>query len=114
MILSLGLTRFVDAEIMTINGVEGVFIPIRPNGDLVINPSGERSVYCKIGLLPDRTMKKYDYVGRLLVPESSMDSDLEIPDGVLKRKNVVWGFATKTETRTGFVTVDDFNSIVGE
>lgn len=114
MILTIGLTNFLGADVKVIDGEPCVVIPVQPNGRMVTR-RGRGEVFSEIVVNPSSTGKKYDYTGKLLIPENQLDRVLESPKYVSTNKSIAWGYNQQSKVakaRGGIMSEDDFDRII--
>lgn len=116
MILTIGLTNFVGADLKTIDGELCVVIPALPNGR-VVQSKGRTEVFSDIIVNPSTVGKKYDYSGKLIIPENQRDRVLENPKYITGNRSIAWGYNHQSKTakaKGGILSEEDFDRILKE
>ena len=114
MILTIGLTNFIGAELKTIDGELCVVIPALSNGR-VVQTRGRTEVFSEIIVNPSRVGKKYDYSGKLIIPESQRDRVLENPKYITGNRSIAWGYnhqSKAVKSKGGLLSEEDFDRIL--
>lgn len=112
--LSISLTDFYGAELMrNQEGLDGVFIPIVPNGKEVIRKTGIKSVFVNLSIYPSTGKKNYDYIGRLVVPDKYRDL-IYSNSKYAGIRQVAWGYVGFNLKRAKADSAKDFDRITNK
>ena len=110
---TIDLAGLVNAEIISRDGVPGVFIPIEPNCTIKYGSRGRR-VFASFRLWPASVKKNYDFRGIQTIPNEYADKYLSNPIYAGKRDRIAWAWSEDANRDGGgLVSEADFERIVG-
>lgn len=112
MIVSVDLTHFVGAEVITHDGVEGVFVPIPYNLTEKEGYKGDRTLLAAFSLYPADYKKSHDYSGHLVVPERYRDALLANENVLNVKRKMIWAYDTRKKEKT--MSQSDFDKLVSD
>lgn len=111
--LTVDLTGFVNAELVSRDGIPGVFIPFEPNCNVKYDKGG-RHAYASFALCQAFPNKPYSFVGIEVIPMQYADKYLADPRYAGKRCKMAWLWEGDSYQESGGVVSEaDFERIVG-
>lgn len=111
--VTVDLAGLVNAELISNDGIPGVFIPFEPNCTVKYDKSG-RHAYVAFRLWPARPNKQYSHTGTQIIPQKYADKFLSDPRYAGKQERVAYLWSGDGDRESGgLVTEADFEKIVG-
>lgn len=112
--ISIDLLKLIGAEPMERNRVPGVFIPLVPNTQVVYGKKG-MAAYVSIFVSSVKSLKPFDYRGRISIPEEHKDRYLETDTLIKRNPTVAWGWSDKrSSSGSALVSSEEFENLVGD
>lgn len=97
MFINIEVSRFIGAEVTSMDGVEGIFIPIPYNLKEVKKKNGERSFYASFAMFPSNSRNRHDYDGKQVIPKNYRDTVLQDCTLLSNNKKMIWGYENRNK-----------------